>query len=138
MAGIIDVRDGGHASAVRRITISLASFRLIPARPSTITLIVKRDEAHCRYVDVQVVWILNRLAERAPLAGWWFVKVRRWLCTALEYAGLHRADCEKCGRFQQCWGEEIRKRLEQLREFERPSHELILPRENKRSNDDAA
>lgn len=72
------------------------------------------------------------------LVGWWFVKVRRWLCTALDYARLHRADCEECGRLQQCWGEDIRKRLEQLREFERPSRELILPRETKHSSDDAA
>jgi len=60
------------------------------------------------------------------------------VCMALECARLHRADCEKCGRSQQCWGEEMRKRLEELRKFERPSHELILPREAKRSSDDAA
>jgi len=51
---------------------------------------------------------------------------------------MHRADCEKCGRLEQCRGEEIRKRLEELRAFERPGRKLILPQETKRSSDDAA
>ena len=66
------------------------------------------------------------------------MKVRRWLCKALEYAKLHRADCEKCERIQQCCGEDIRKRLEQLREVELPARELIVPQEVKRSSNDAA
>lgn len=63
--------------------------------------------------------------------------MRRWICTALEFAKLHRADCERCGRFEECWGEEVRKRLEELRQIERSSSAEALPA-NTESHNDAA
>jgi len=53
------------------------------------------------------------------------VKVRRWICTALALAKLHSADCNRCGEFEECWGDDIRKRLEELREFERGASEAV-------------
>jgi hypothetical protein len=32
---------------------------------------------------------------------------------------MHRVDCAQCGRYQECWGEDLRHRLEELRQFER-------------------
>jgi hypothetical protein len=69
--------------------------------------------------------------------GGCFVKVRRWLCTALGFAKLHPVDCQRCGRFEECWGNDIRKRLEELREFERGSSEA-MPANSANSHDDAA
>jgi hypothetical protein len=56
----------------------------------------------------------------------------------LEFARLHRADCERCGRFQDCWGDDIRKRLEELREFERSPRQLSTAKKPNHSADDAA
>jgi hypothetical protein len=46
------------------------------------------------------------------------VSIRLRLCNFLTAIKLHNPDCQKCAGFRECWGEEIRKRLEELRRQE--------------------
>jgi hypothetical protein len=41
--------------------------------------------------------------------------VRHVLCKVLLLLRMHRPDCEHCADLQECCGDEMRKRLEELR-----------------------
>jgi hypothetical protein len=41
--------------------------------------------------------------------------MRRWICYLLSLLRIHRPDCEHCDACECCWGEDMRKRLNELR-----------------------
>lgn len=47
--------------------------------------------------------------------GRYLVLVKRSLCRLLIFLHLHSIDCERCSAFNECWGDDMRKRLEELR-----------------------
>jgi hypothetical protein len=47
--------------------------------------------------------------------------LRRVLCKVLMLLRMHRQDCECCLQYDLCWGDDIRKRLEDLRRTETPA-----------------
>jgi hypothetical protein len=44
--------------------------------------------------------------------------LRLQLCKALTFLGVHRLDCEHCNVYWRCYGEQMRKRLRDLRRQE--------------------
>lgn len=44
--------------------------------------------------------------------------LRLQLCKALTFLGVHRLDCEHCNVYWRCYGEQMRKRLPDLRQQE--------------------
>jgi len=54
----------------------------------------------------------------------------------LSLVKLHRAGCEQCGKFESCWGNDIRRRLQELQAFEQTNPETAMP--TKSFHDDAA
>jgi hypothetical protein len=58
--------------------------------------------------------------------------LRRYLCSALSFLRIHQPDCEHCNDLRKCWGDDLRKRLEELREDE----SLVVMREQ--SQEDTA
>src|SRR5207302_192067 len=45
----------------------------------------------------------------------WIVRWRRWFCFLLNFVRLARPDCEHCNQYVECWGTDMRKRLDELR-----------------------
>jgi hypothetical protein len=98
-----------------------------------------RDAIHCRNhagrkqsdCRLKTVGGLSPPAQRVEP-----VKLRRWLCITLSLVKLHRAGCEQCGKFESCWGNDIRRRLQELQAFEQTKPETAIP--TKSFNDDAA
>src|SRR5207302_5536587 len=45
----------------------------------------------------------------------WIVRWRRWFCFLLNFVRLARPDCEHCNEYVECWGTDMRKRLDELR-----------------------
>jgi hypothetical protein len=52
------------------------------------------------------------------------ISLRRGFCSALTFVGLHSKDCGCCAALEECWGLDMRRRLEE--------HEI------QQSSDDAA
>jgi len=46
--------------------------------------------------------------------------VRRLLCNVLAVLKMHSQDCDHCKVHQDCWGIDIRKRLQELAQQEQP------------------
>ena len=77
--------------------------------------------------------MLNFIRDHLRLHGTssrWFVNFRLWLCYFLKVVGMHKPDCQKCARFEECWGDEIRKRLEELRQQETAQTDSGKPEDN--------
>lgn len=46
------------------------------------------------------------------------MNLRPLLCSALSFLRIHPPDCEHCNTVQECWGTDMRKRLEELNKQE--------------------
>ena len=66
------------------------------------------------------------------------MKWRLWLCTILAFMKVHRADCDRCGWAHECWGADIRNRLEELRRVDPQKPELQPKQGTERPRNDAA
>jgi len=42
------------------------------------------------------------------------MRLRRLVCIVLAVLKMHRQDCDHCSALQECWGIDMRKRLEEL------------------------
>ena len=57
----------------------------------------------------------------------WVMKLRRLLCNALSFVRMHRPDCEHCNSVEECWGIDMRKRLQELGESQQePTLQQLL------------
>lgn len=43
------------------------------------------------------------------------MKWRRWYCAILSFLRIHSNDCEHCNLLPECWGNDVKKRLQDLR-----------------------
>ena len=65
------------------------------------------------------------------------ISLRRGLCSALTFVGLHSKDCGCCAALEECWGLDMRRRLEELNEQANQSAKPV-EHEIQQSSDDAA